>query len=272
VESLATQIRDTFKDDAEVFSGVIASVNALRIRVPHAVEHASQIVRQIRTSSNEEIIKTCDEMWNDLVEGRKLAHRLLEALDEQGLDLLRRSRREVESSSTGLGDQIREDIAALKDLLEAGDIVDQMGRIRALVAKVVDARTSAWNEVAGRLREKVVTDAERIRAGELGQLDQGVLGEAVRPLLELAPPPTATLESGPTLEVLQARLDAVPTIAEKIRIQLDQLLHRTEVVRVHVRDLYDRVVTNEEELQALIDRIRKAAEEALAANKHFHLS
>lgn len=272
VESLAAQLRDTFKDDAEVFSGVIASVNALRIRVPHAVEHASEIVRQTRTASNEEIIKSCDEMWNDLVEGRKLAYRLSQALDEQGLDLLRRSRREVESSSTGLDDQVRQDIAALRDLLDAGDIVDQMGQIRALVEKVFRARTSAWNEVAEKLREKVAIDAERIRAGELGQLDQGVFGEAVRPLLELAPPPTATLESGPALEVLHARLDAVPTIAEKIRIQLEQLLHRTEVVRVHVRDLYDRVVTNEEELQALIDRIRKAAEEALAARKHFHLS
>jgi len=57
-----------------------------------------------------------------------------------------------------------------------------------------------------------------------------------------------------------------------IERELEALASTVEIVRTRARDLYGRVVTSEEELAALLERIRHAAQEALSQGKHFTLS
>jgi len=98
------------------------------------------------------------------------------------------------------------------------------------------------------------------------------LAEALRPLQDLAPPADATPETGPGLEVLRNRLRAVDGLVAQVDARLADLASTVEVVHVRARDLFDAVVTSEEDLEALLERIRQAAQEALARGKHFRLS
>ena len=76
----------------------------------------------------------------------------------------------------------------------------------------------------------------------------------------------------PSIESLNARRNQLSTIADNVRAELQELGARREIVRVRARDLYDGVVTSPDELEALLARIRSAAEEALGDHKHFWLS
>jgi hypothetical protein len=271
-DQLAARLRDYFQPASETAGRVEATFRGLGLPVPEAVQRSREVAAGLAQAPDAEAIKTCDETWADLVDGYKLAQRLETQLDETALKALREAREEVSRQPVGLSEQAQTAHARLADLLEAADFADRLAEIRTLVNVLQQERQAAWQAAAADLRSRVAKGTERIRSRNWPRLEKRTMDEALRPLLDLAPPPEATAATGPALEVLQARVPAVETVAERIERELEALASRVEIVRLRARDLYDAVVTSEEELNALLERIRTAAQEALAQGKHFALS
>lgn len=271
-EQLAAKVRETLGPDREVFGRVGASLRALALPVPESVERADVILKAILSANNGDVIKACDESWADLIEGRTLARRLDEALDESALQLIRNVREEIRRGAQGLGPEAEDMVVGLKELLAAPDIPDQIPSIRTLVRRLREARETAWQALAVDVRVRVTHETDRLRSRDLGRLDEKALEEVLRPLTQLAPPDDATAEQGPDLDVLRARLSSVESVAGRVAAQLEELVSKIEVVRVRLRDLYDGVVTSQEDLEGLLDRIRSAADRVLAEGKRFLLS
>lgn len=271
-DQLATRIRGTFRSDREVFASVIASLRALGISVSEAVERADDIVEAMETGSDEEVIKNCNEAWEDLKEGRTAARRLREALDEVTLKLLREARETARLGAEGLGPEAEERLEKLTELLRGPNLVGQLGAIRSLVAEHRSRRSNAWEATTGDLRAAVLMHVEAVRARYAGTVEESALTEALRVVQALAPAEEASPETGPSLETLRARRTALEGVVAQVESQLAAMASTAEVIRVRVRDLYEGLVTSEEDLEALLKRVRQAAEEALAQGKHFLLS
>jgi hypothetical protein len=271
-DQLAARLRDYFKPAAETAGRVEATFRGLGVSVPEAVQRSREIAAGLAQAGDAEGIKTCDETWADLVDGYQLAQRLEKQLDETALKTLRAARDEAAGSPAGLNEQAQTAHAQLADLLRAADFADRLAELRTLVGTLQQERQAAWQAAAADLRDRAAKAAERVRSRDWPRLEKGTVEEALRPLLSLAPSPQATAETGPAVEVLQARLPAVATVAEQVERDLEALASRVEIVRARGRDLFDAVVTSEEELNALLERIRAAAQEALAQGKHFALS
>ncbi len=272
-DQLAATIRRTFAPTWGAIETVQASLRALGLSVPDSLNRASELIGGMKRAPDDEVIKTADEAWADLAEARTAAAKLQEALDEQALDLLREARELVNGGTDGLDADAEVRIERLRDLLaDSLKLPENLGAVRALVQEHREVWRRAWEEAASDLRAAVQDALSSLRVRFAGRLEPTVLEEALRPIADLAPPEAANPASGPPIEVLNARRQSLESLAEKVAADLEELLAQTEVVRVRVRDLYDGVVSSQEELEALLERIRGAADEALAQGKRFLLA
>lgn len=272
VEELAATARGAFAPDATSCQRVAAGLQALGLAVPEAVARAQRIITELTSAADEDVVKTADETWSDLVAGRDLALRLDRSLDVDALAVLRRALDEVRRGTVGLDDDSVAAALELADVLDAADLDGQLGRIRALVENVSKGRRRAWRDTAELLRAEVEAEISRIRARALADVDNAAAAEALRSLSALVPTDDGDEADGPSLDTLDARLQALPGLADQVLDRLQQIGARTEVVRARIRDLFDGVVTNQDDLDTLLTRIRAAAEEALAEGKGFSLS
>lgn len=270
VEELAAAARSAFGADSASCQRVTAGLGALGLAVPEAVARAQRLITDIGTGADDDVVKTADETWADLVAGRDLARRLDASLDADALALLRRALDEARRGTTELGEEPVAAAEELADLLDAADLAGQLGRIRALVDTLSNGRERAWRAAADDLRAAIEVEISRIRARQLAGIDDAAADEALRSLTDLLPPDDPA--AGPSLDALTARLQALPTVAARVVDQLRQAESRNEVVTVRVRDLFDGVVASADDLETLVARIRAAADEAFAEGKGFSLS
>lgn len=265
-EELARRIRQVFQSHSDVLASVTASLRALALPVPESVERVRSFAEACGTASDEEVIKTCDEAWEDLRQGLLAAQRWKESLNEETLQMLREAMQMVKRGPTGLGPEEGKRLASLRDLLHGPDPERQLGTIERLVAEQRQAYRLAWEAAVQELRAETERCVADLRQRFAGAVEEAVLDEAVRPLRDLVPPAAGSAE--PSLESLRGRLSSIPALAARIDSDLTTMATGTEVVRVRLRELYGGVVTSEEELEALIERLRHAALDVLAQGKH----
>lgn len=271
VDGLAGAVRHAFAQDAPAYDRVVAGLRGLGLAVPPAVSRAQGLIQNLLTLDDEDVVKTCDEYWQDLIGGRQDARGLDETLTEEALRTLRQAMSETQAPAAGLSEDARAAQAELHDLLDAVDLPGRMAKIETLVRQVRTARDAAWEAARDELRSHVEDEIARVRAARPSEVDEAALEEALRPLRDLVPPDEAD-PGRPSIDAVNARRDQASAVAENARAQLQELGARTEIVRVRARDLYDGVVTSPDELDALLTRIRSAAEEALGDQKHFWLT
>ena len=224
-------------------------------------------VKNLETASDEDVIKTCDEAWEDLRQGLEDSRRWHEALTDETLALLRRAKQIEQRGPRGLGPEEQDRLAKLADLLHGPNLIQNLGQVQQIVIEHEQAYRDAWTSTAQELRDRVTRAAEELRERFKG-LEDAVLEEALRPLRELSPTPDASPDTGPALETLRSRLANLPTTTERIEQQLLETTTTHEVAHLRLRDLYPGPITSEEELEALVARLRQAVQDHLAQGKH----
>lgn len=270
-DQLAASVRRAFAPDRERVAAVVASLRALDLGVPELLSRAAHLIEGMERAPDDEVIKTADEAWSDLAEARAAVGRLQEALADEALGLLREARDLVARRAGGLGAET--EIERLRELLaDPLRLPENLGAVRSLVQEQRGAWSRAWEEAAADLRAAVDGALSSLRTRFAARVEPGTLEEALRPIADLLPPEVADPASGPAPEVLRARLESLEPLADRVATTLEETSSQTEVVRVRVRDLYEGVVSSQEELEALLERIRRAGDEALAEGKRFLLS
>ena len=224
LDGLAGAIRKAFSTDAPVLERVVASLRGLGLAVPEAVSRAHGLIQDLLARDDEDVVKTSDEAWQDLVGGRQAAHALDETLTDVALSTLRQAMNEVEAPTAGLSEDARAAREELCDLLDAVDLPGRMSKIATLVTQVRSARDAAWQATRDELRSKVAEEAARIRAARPSDLNEAALDEALRPLYNLVPP-DETDPARPSIEALNARRSQLSTIADNARAELQELGH-----------------------------------------------
>jgi len=270
-QHLASRLREFYRSYSEILTGVTASLRALGLPVPESVERSGSFAKSFASATDEETIKTCDEAWEDLRQGLQTVQKWHDALNEETLNMLRQAKQISQRGSVGLGPEETERLTQLGDLLRGPDLVAHLGTVGRLVAEQEQAYRNAWEMVRQDLLEEIRARATALRERYANILQDAALDEMMKPLIDLLPAEQASPEAGLDLETLRAHLARLPGLAAQIESDLAAMASRTEVARIRLRELCSRTVTSEEELETLIERLRRAALEALAQGKHILL-
>ncbi len=263
---LAASLRTFFAPDAESCAKIVATLRGADAPIPEYVLRTQSIVGPLRDSSDGEVVTTAAQTWADLVAGRDAMRRLAESLDDD-IDLIRRARGEVQAGAAALPETVAVELAELRDLLTAGDLVTHRGRIAAITQAVADARQAAADAVATEVGERLA-DFRRSARERFAGIDEGKLAEVMRPLEALAPPDDFTSVSLADLQTRAALLDT--RAAEAVRV-LEEIEAAGNLARIAVTDLAAEAITSEEELEIVLGRIREMVLAALAEGKQVRL-
>jgi hypothetical protein len=266
-DQLAQLVRTTFASDVQIASRVSAGLRGAGLRVPEPVSRTTGILERIQAGSDSETVTTAAQSWAELTAGRAL----LEALDtllEQDLETLRSAQEQLRLGDDHLPPELAAERAELADLLDGDDLATGIARVRAITERLRAHRTEAAATTAAELAGKLEQLRQRLR-DRYRKLDDAVVDEALRPLVELTPPEEP---SAADLGRLAANLDAVEGRAARIERQLDEIAAKGKVVHLAVAELAGKLVATEDELDAVLERIRDAAIEALAEGKQVRLT
>lgn len=269
-DQLAASLRRAFLPDGATISRVVATLSALGLEVPELFNRVGSVIREMEHMPDDEVIKLADEAWAGLRDARSIARNLVEVLDAGGLALLREAREIARRGAEDLGAEAEARIERIRDLVaDPLRLADSLPVLRGLVEEHKAAVREAWEQARGELCAKVGRAQAHIRERFAGRVKPEALEEAIRPLAELVPHEGPG--SGSSLEILRSRVQSFETLVDGVIGGLEELVAAGEVMRVRVRDLYDGVISSQEELEVLLERIRRAADEALSQGKRFLL-
>jgi hypothetical protein len=267
VEALAESVRKRFGPEAEVVSRVVAGLRGLGLRVPDPVTRTADILERLRSGTDSEVVSTSAQTWTDLVSGCESVSELARVLEDD-LEAVQAAKREVDLGSGGLEAELLSELAELRDLLASGDLANHIARIRAISARLADARRKVRDETLSELRTRVQKETERIRE-RFASVDPATLDEALSGLAGLVPSDGDT--DAVPVTVLIGNRDSVEIRAAQASAVLDEIQAAGNLARVVVSGLIAEPITSEEELEIALGRIRDAVSAELAAGKQVRI-
>jgi hypothetical protein len=257
----------TLKTGGEACARVATALRALGLQVPDVVTRTAEIVERLVGDTDKGAVRTAAQTWADLAAGRQTVQTLDRIVTDE-LDTLRVAVAESRAGAAGLGQEAGADLAALQDLLAAGDLADHLAEIRARSTRLAEARRAARHTALGLLQARVAEEREQIRRA-FATLDEAKVDEALRALDRLLP--NGDADAVP-VAVLEAHVEAVTARAEEARHLLEEILAAGQLVRVHMRDLAPDPIGSEDELDIVIGRIQEAVKVQLGEGKQVKLS
>lgn len=265
-DALAATVRDTFLPAREATIRVTSALTGLGIAAPDAVTRTATILDRLTSDDDVDVVTTAHDTWADLVPGRSAVERLDQLL-QTNLDDLRDAQRAARRPGDDLPSDLAEEHAELCDLLAAGDLDAHAARIIAISRRIAEARKEAVEAAAGRLNSTLDELRARLRA-EFSDVDEAALAEALRPLDALVAPDDL---SGIDATALENRIDSAHARARHAEEQLAELRAAGQLAWVRVSELVTDAITDETEIEPVLERIREAIAAELAQDKHVRL-
>ena len=270
-EDLASFARERLEPDRESIEQTYATLGGLGLSAPETMSRARQMLNRMRTEDDETLVESLDAGRSDLKDGISTARQFSELLDdEQRVQVLRHAREVMERNGQDLTETGREALEQGREILRARHYVQRFAELRGAVATVTSERQRVWEAARDHLRDVVAAVREQTSA-LLDQLSEGRRAEFEDRLHALDVDADATFEDGPSRDGLVARAAQLPAVIDMLREEIGKSQGKT-VRRVAARDLYTDPVRSEEDLEALLTRIREAAEDALKDGAYFLLT
>lgn len=265
-DALATAVRDAFLAGREATIRVESALVGAGLNTPDAVSRTKSILDRIASDNDVDVVLTAHDTWADLVAGRSAVVRLDQLIADQLSDL-RAAQREARRDPAGLPEELVLEHSELCDLLAAGDLADHAARIVAIGHRLAAARKDAATVAAQRLVATLEELRSQIRE-QFSELEDAAVAEAVRPLDALVPPEDL---SGVDANALEARIDSAKARAATAERQLEELRSAAQLAWVRVGELVTEPITEEAEIEPVLDRIREAVAAELTDGKHVRL-
>lgn len=269
-EDLAAFTRKHLEGDRESIEGLAASLVGLRLALPESVGRARQVLSRMRAEDDETLVQSLDAARADLKDGVISARQLRELIDhEDRFDLLHEARSVLGEDGQGLSPIGLKALDDGHEILRTSAYVDRFAELRGAVETIKSERETAWDQARDRLFE-IVSEIKEQAGPLLDQLTEAQRPEFEEELQRITVPQEATYQQGPSREAMLASAAQLPALIDGLREQIG-LAQGKNVRRASVRELFSEPVRNEDDLDALLTRIREAAEDALKDDEYFLL-
>ena len=269
-DELATFARTHLEADRQGIATAKATLAGFGLKLPDSVIAAQSTLERMAVEDDETLLQSLDAGRNDLKDGVAAARHLSELIHDDRLEVLRRASHVLTTPAEGLSEAAQAAHQTGCEILNAATYTERFAELRGAVETIDAERRAAWDAAIDELRE-TIADVRNQIGPLLHLVSEGAREKAERKLADADPGEDAAFETGPprdTLKLKAAELHGlVDDLREEIAMEPD-----TVVRRVAVRQLFAEPVRSEEELETLLDRIRTAAEDALAADEHFLLT
>lgn len=265
-DELAATAREVFAADGSAAERVRATLLGLGIAVPSAVATVADQVRFLSAGDNDGAVLTTLDVWSDLIDGRKAVGELATLLDSQ-LDLLRAAKDVIATSDADLPPELRAQHAELRDLLDAGDLAQKVGRMSSIVSAISDYRAALRAELGAALAARIEAARADIVA-RYPNVDPDVVAETLGRLNRLVP---AEGEEAPS-ELLKARLESVEMAAAGVAHALDEVVAMERLATISVAEIAPDLIRTNEDLELVAERLKRRVAELLADDKEVRLT
>jgi hypothetical protein len=270
-EDLAAFARLRLEPDRQAIERVVATLSGLGLGVSEAVSRARQILDRMRLEDDETLVGSLDAGRSDLKDGVLSGRELRELIDDDDrVHVLRAAKATLETNGEDLSEAGREALELGRQVLSARHYVERFAELRGAVETVRTERETAWTQARADLEAAVAELRERA-APLLGQLNEARQAEFDERLRQAEVPAEATFDDGPSRDSLAARAAQLPGLIDHLREEIGRNEGKN-VQRVAARDLFTDPVRGEDDLEALLARIRNAAESAFNDGDYFLLT
>jgi hypothetical protein len=265
---LAAFARKHLESDRETVVSLTATLTGMQLQVPEAITRITNTLGRLRTEQDDDaLIAALDTARSDLKDGILAARHIRELLDEDGaLDTLAAARREL-TDAAELPEAAAHACTRGREILTSGTWPQDFAELRGALETVRAAREERWEDARRQLTDAIAGAVEQA-APLLAQVSEAARAEFESTLQELRVGDDADPETGPSREAMLARAGRIPQLLNNLRASIGR---DTPTRQVQIVDLYSEPVRSEEELAALLARVRQAAEEALEAGEYFIL-
>jgi hypothetical protein len=265
-DELARAVREVFAPDGATAEKVRATLVGLGTPVPTAVATVADVARDLGAGDDDGTVLTALDKWDDLVAGRTVVTRLAALLDDHLGDL--RAAQDIASAPpTGLPPDLVAQHTELRDLLAAGDLADKFGRITTITAAITGHRDARLAELRAQLVSELEAEEAALRA-RYPTIDADVMAETLASLEELVP--AGDEEVG--IDVLSARLDALPKAVAEVAHALDHVIARERLATVPIREVAPDLIRTPDDLDVVTERLKRRVTELLADDKEVRLT
>lgn len=269
-EELASFARRQLGPDREQIDATLGTLRGLELEPPETVLRAKELLERVRNDDDPGVVTALDAGRSDLKDGIRAARSLADLLgQDDAVSTLRQAQRTFTGPASDFSEAASEAHGRGVEILQGRSYVDRFPELRGALETVVEERRERWREAAeqlegaiSRARAEVDRLASKLPGGSREEFDHQLQG------LELSG--DASFETGPSSASLMVRASKTEEIVDDARAEASRP-QGGEIVRARVSELFPDPVRSEEDLEVLLDRIRRAAEEAIAEGKTFFL-
>jgi hypothetical protein len=270
-EDLASFARKRLDPDRESIEVVIATLSGWGLGTSEVISRARQILDRMRFEDDETLVGSLDAGRSDLKDGILGARELRELIDDEDrVRVLRDAKEALESNGQDLSDAGCDALELGREVLATRTYVERFAELRGAVETVRTEREAAWTQARTDL-EGIIADLRERAAPLLGQLNEARQAEFEERFRQAEVPVEATYDDGPSRDSLTARAAQLSDLIDHLREEIGKSEGKN-VRRVAVRDLFTDPVRGEDDLEALLGRIREAAESAFNDDDYFLLT
>lgn len=267
---LAAFARNRLEGDRENVAFLTATLTGMQIGLPESITRAASTLSRLRTEQDDDaLILALDAGRSDLKDGVLSARDMRDIVDDEDqMAILAAARRELTTDTADLSNAARQAGEAGREILTSGAFTQRFAELRGAVETVHADRAERWEEARRELSDAI--GLARAQAEPLlDQVTDATRAQFEETLRSMAVPEDADPDAGPARETMFARVGRLPQLLNDLRAAVGGPDVPTRQVRI--TDLYTEPVRSEEELDALVDRVRQAAEESLNAGEYFLL-
>ncbi len=262
VDVLAQAVRDHLTPYQPITQEVESQLKGLGLAAPATVSRTLNVLKQIATSDDEEVVIAALASRTDLASDLPDIERAHSTMSTQ-LEALRAAVDEVRHYGSEIPADQTENYSELTELLSGSHLLEHVARISTLAESIRDARQQANRQAAQQLAGEIA-DLRRGIDIAYPDIDAHVVEEAVRTLEHMAPPgEPADFPAATSL----ARIDSVRARAREAAAQLDELRAQGQLARIEVASLLPEPIVDPDSLNAALDLIRECVETYWAQGK-----
>ena len=234
------------------------------------LKQAADQAKIIRTSGEEQTIRTFIASYKELKEAIKRAADLGEQLTDPNLLLLRNAHETLRDQWSFLKDEADVDsafndrAAQLEDLLHRETFYQKVAGIDQHAAALRDEYRRRHHEASAKRVEVYTVAIEKVKGVPIwGQLNEDQQKNLIAPLESCA----KAADESADIPLLRADIDACPGRLQRAIEEMMRLIDGNRVVRLDVGKFFSGGIETDEQLNAAIDALREECERQLGEGK-----